>query len=161
VIGSGRDKHKFYAKNLCALEVICRIEQGLDLSQGTLEERIRKRSLSMKLTPDHPDQIIDDPPLVSWEVMPADTEFRQSAPAGRDGAIDFSTPLLNNEKAWVAAKAYTLNAHGQLPKVMFHEVNNLEKDVKQRVSVLTLEQKKLGRVLRSFLGFFVLCRTVG
>jgi hypothetical protein len=119
------------------LEVIRRIEQGLDLSQGTLEERIQKRSISMKLSPDIPDQMIHYPPMVSWEITPVDNQFEQIAPAGREGAIDFSTTLLHNEKAWVAAKAYTLSAHGHLPQVIFHEVNNLEKDVKQRVSVWT------------------------
>jgi HrpA-like RNA helicase len=122
VVGAGKCRSKQFAKSLAALEVVHRLEEGLNAQRGGLQKMLddfvnkqKQRQEEIESTP-----VEKEISGVSWENLPLDPSFAETLPASRRGRIDFSHSLMANEDAYMAAKALTISSEQMLPEVAIH-----------------------------------------
>lgn len=138
ISGAGRCAKKTNSKSLAALEAVMYLEEALDLKNGGLmerlekiEEELKKKKAQLEATP-----IEKAIPGVSWANLPMDMSFTDTAPASRNGTIEFHPEIMQNSQALTAAKAIILTATNFLPRLSLH-MNNTDEGMQQFANIKT------------------------
>lgn len=141
VTGSGKCGTKANAKSLAALEAVLRLEDALDMDQGSLQKRMddfideqKRKNDELLAVP-----ITQEIPGVSWENIPVDPSFSETMPAGRLGTIDFfSSMVKESPDAFMAAKAMTLTCQEMLPAVGIHSDHTADDEILRYANIRAL-----------------------